>query len=96
MVIVKLAVDTVVTAVLETGPSGDEAGIRSNQTSDVVHLLVPGNLRIGEELIANFVAVLIKDLTLDVVSFATISGGIVIPSNDEPAAVKACHRRLIS
>ena len=47
LAVIKLAVDTVAATVLHTRPGYDKARIRPGQASDVVHLLVAGNLCIG-------------------------------------------------
>ncbi len=96
LAVVKLAIDAVAAAVLHARPGYDKARIRPGQAGDVVHLLVAGNLCIGQELTADLVAVLIKYLTLNVVTAAVIAGGVVFPGNDEAAAVQAGNLRLIT
>ena len=94
--VIELREDTIVAAVVHAGPRHNKAGIRSNKAGDVVHLLVPGNLRIGQELRTDLVAAVIENLALNVVALTIVAGGVVLPGDDKAAAVKLRHRRLIS
>ena len=61
-----------------------------------MRLLVPGSLRIGQELTADLVAVVVEHLTLNVVAFTIVAGGVVFPGNDEATAVQAGDLRLVT
>ena len=96
LAVIQLTVDTIAAAILKTGPGDHKARIRPDQAGDVVHLLIPGNLRIGQELITNLAAVLVKHLALNIVAATIVTGGVVFPGDDKAAAVQARNFRLVT